>query len=261
MTFPGQDQPQSDGGDTANVQPWSSVLEGIPTQFHGDVTPALEKWHNEHQQKYQEVENKYGGWKPFIEQGVDPVQVQSAWGLAAALENDPVNTIKTIQQYYEQQGLSFTDQQATQIANKAVQQAVGDQNTAVDPRYDELKRNQDLMANIIVKNNNEKLAAEEDRKVAAEFDSLHKNMKQKYGTDFNEQFVGGLALATGMTLEQAAEAYYQEINSHVQQSHRPAPSVLGRGGGLPTNRPDVRQMNEQQMNDHALDIIRSMRQG
>lgn len=258
MGQPLQDPSQaSTGGDTAQTQPWADVLQGIPTQFHGEVTPALEKWHQEHQKQYQEVENKYAGWKPFIDQQIDPIQVQSAWGLAAALDQNPVETIKTIQTYLENQGVKFTQEEVKQ----AVEQSVNNENQNYDPRFDELKKQQELMASVIVRNNQEKLAAQEDAKVAAEFDGLHKKMTQKHGSDFNEQFVGGLALATGMTLEQAAEAYYAEINSRVEQSHRPAPNILGRGGGIPTNRPDVRTMNEKQLNDHALDIIRSMRSG
>lgn len=253
MGSPLQDPSQSNNGDDT-AQPWADVLQGIPTQFHGEVTPALEKWHQQHQKQYEEIENKYSGWKPFIDQKINPVQVQSAWGLATALEQDPVETIKTIQAYLESQGVKFTQEEVKQAVEQTQQE-----NQGYDPRFDELKKQQELMASVIVRNNQEKLAAQEDAKVAAEFDGLHKKMIQKHGSDFKEPFVGGLALATGMTLEQAAEAYYAEINSHVEQSHRPAPNVLGRGGGLPTSRPDVRTMNEKQLNDHALDIIRSMR--
>ncbi len=253
------DTSQDNTGDDS--APWSSVLEQIPSQFREQVTPALKDWATQTQQQY---ETQYADWKTFIDRKIDPNQIQSAFGLAAALETDPVNTIKTLQQYFEGQGLSFTDQQAAQIANQAAQQVQpAQQQGALDPaiqaRFDEMKQQQDLISNVLVKKHQEDLAKQEDAKVGAEFDSLHKKMTREFGKDFNEQIVGGLALATGMNLEQAARAYYAEINQHVQGAMRPAPNVLGTGGGLPTNRPNVRQMGEEELNNYAADFVRNMR--
>jgi hypothetical protein len=252
-----EDQSQSNTGDTPE---WAGVLEQIPPQFRDQVTPALEQWHHTHQQKYTEVEQRYAPWKTFIDQGIDPGQVQSAWGLAAALEQNPVQTVNTIKQYLENQGVSFTDQQVQQAVQQAAQQPQADLDPALQARFDELKRQQDILAGAVVKQHEQKLAETEDAKLAKEFDSLHKKMTQKFGRDFNEQFVGPLALATGMSLEQAAEAYYAEVNAHVQQSHRPAPTVLGAGGGLPAVKPNIRQMNENEFNSHVADLVRTMKQ-
>lgn len=254
------DQENSQTSDTGDSPAWAGVLEQIPPQFRDQVTPALQEWDKQYQDRYKEVENKYAAWQPFIQQNVNPDQIHSAWGLAQALEQDPVNTIKTIQEFYESQGLKFTPEQAVQAAvQQSQQQQGGELDPAIQARFDELKKQQDMMASVLVKSNEQKLAEQEDRKIAQEFDSLHKKMSTKYGKDFNEEFVAGLSLAKGVSLEQAAEAYYAEINQHVQGAMRPAPQVLGSGGGLPTNRPNVRQMTEEQLNQHAVDLVRNMR--
>lgn len=247
-----QDQSQF-GGDPA---PWSSALDKIPTQFHAEVTPVLETWYKSQQEAVTNANKQLEPWKQFTDNRIAPDQVLNAWQLASAMENNPVDTIQNIQKYYEEQrGIKFTREEAAQVAQQVQQQSELD--PAVSAKFEELKKQQDLMGQIMLKENQDKLARQEDAKVAAEFGSLHKKMTEKFGVDFNEQFVGGVALAAGVSLEQAAEMYYAEINKHAQNSLRPAPTVLGTGGGLPSVRADVRTMSDNQLSDYAADFVRA----
>jgi len=260
------DNTEAASQETGGGEPWASALEHIPSQFHGDVKPALETWY----QKFsQDVTKQYEPWKPFIDQKVDPSQLQNAWQLAAALEQDPVNTLTNIRRFYEQNGIKFEEsvQQPNQQQQQPPKPLDFNAQDLDDPRLqafaqqlEEIKKQNELMAQVLVRNNESEKAKQEDARVATEFENLHAKMKQKYGgRDFNEQFVGGLALATGMTLEQAAEAYYQEINATAISMQRPAPSVIGTGGGLPTSRPDVTKMGEQEFKNYATDYVRGLR--
>lgn len=247
--------------DTTGAEPWTEVLGHIPSQFHDDVTPALKTWVSEHENK---IRGEYAAWQPFVEQKVDPNQLQNAWQLAAALEQNPVQTINNIRAFYEQNGIKF-DQQGQpqqQLPQQQSQQPSVDENDPMAKfasEIAELRKQNELMAQVLVKGNDEARAKQEDARVAQEFDNLHTTMKAKYGRDFNEHFVGGLALATGCTLAQAAEKYYEEINSTATAMQRPAPSVLGSGGGLPTSRPDVTKMGSQEFENYATDYVRAMK--
>lgn len=248
------EQGVSQNGDTPA---WASVLEQIPSQFRDQVTPALQDWEKQHSSKMDELKQQYAAWEPFVNNKVDPKQAEQALGFVYAIEQNPKQAIEAIQQYY-----NLTPQEAAAVAQQAVQQQQQTGDNDLDPRIaaqiQEIKQQNELMAKILVKNQEQTSAREADQKVEQEFATVKQHMKKQYGLDaIDERAIAGYALGMNTDVKTAAEAWYQGIKQHAEAMQRPAPSLLGTGGGLPTERPNIKQMDENSFKNYAVDFVKA----
>src|SRR5678815_523547 len=78
-------QGESTGGNPA----WQDILNVLPDSLHSTVKPALEKWDQGVQQRFQTVHSQYEPFKPFLDSGVDPQNINYALAILDKIENDP----------------------------------------------------------------------------------------------------------------------------------------------------------------------------
>lgn len=252
------DSSQISGGtdDVDNDNPaWSTLLQSIPSQFHDQVKPALTDWDKGVQERFQKIRSEYAPWKPFMDQGIDPEQMESAIQLANAIQSDPKRVIEGMVEFY---GINLNDSAISDLK----QQLPGSENTEpIDPRieaqFQQFKEMQDTMAQILIAKKQEEQANAEDVKLDLEYRKLHGSMSQKYGYDFDENIVSGIAYGQGVDIAKAAEMYYEHNNSFMQKMQRPAPSVLGHGGSLPSTKPNIRGTTDKEFKDIAVEFIRA----
>src|SRR5690348_6318495 len=183
-----------DQGNSPGPNPaWQDVLNVLPEQFHPMVTPHFQKWDTEAQNRITELNTQLEGFKqyePLAQYGVNMEDVSQGLRLMHAVNNNPREIYDALASAY---GYAVANEQLTQgnipgaeggaiPQNPQEQQQVPQQLN--DPRIDRLQQGVDIMANIILQQENEARAAQAE----TDLDNELKALRQKHG-DFDERFV------------------------------------------------------------------------
>lgn len=238
------DQGQGDGSSvadqsgTVNINPaWNDALNGIPQEFHSHLTPHFQQWDQNFQNKIQQVHSQYEPYKPFIEQGVTPEELNYGYGLLNALENNPQEVLAALQEAIAQENGQYDGGQgqyeSTQQNPDQQQQFEIDQH----PYVQQMREQMDIMAQILLGQR------EQEQQQAADeaFDQELTQLKETKG-DFDEEYVIGLLLANpNMSTEEAVDRYQNLSQQILSGKRQPGPPVLGSGGAIPNSQADMRK--------------------
>lgn len=237
-----QGDPPADPGNAPGPNPaWGDVLGIIPEQYHAAITPHFTKWDQSAQQRIEQANSQvqaYEGFKPFIEHGIDPLELENGLRLMYEMNNDPAKVYNALGQAY---GLAGNPGNEGAGADNG--EGEGAQNFQ-DPRYETLQQNLELVNKIILEDHNAKEAAKADAELDRELSSLSEKFKDQGGID--ERYVLAM-MQNGMTGEQAAQSYVEFRNNLLQNNPRPfAPNVMGGsqgGSGYPSQQIDPTKLN------------------
>lgn len=249
-------QEESTGGDSLNPA-WNELLEVVPSQLHSLVTPHLQKWDQNFQSKINEVHSKYDPYKDFLEQNVEPDQINYALQLQQAIDQRPLEVIKALNEYAKSQGL-LTDEPEQQgqvdeseIPNEILQH----------PEIVKMQQMVNTMAQAMLEQNQAKAQAEEDQKLQAEI----KTLKETHG-EFDVDWVVTKALQDAnagksvKNLEPYVKQYQDFEQSILAKSRQPAPKVLAPGGIAPNNQVDVKALDEKGRRDFVTQMLQAAAQ-
>jgi len=229
---------------------WNELLGVLPDPFKPLVTPHLRKW----DKNFTEVQTKYKPFDSFIEQGINPEDLTNAYQVFKVLNDNPRAIYdRMVETFGAEWGLNNASvAPVVQGPNSPVEEELdfnsfpGMEN---DPKFKELMKNQEVLAQYLYAQEQAKKEAEADQALATELD----NLRTKYG-DFPEDIVMGLAVS-GMPLEKAVQRATQ-----VAGQQRPAPSapqIMPTNGGLPSNAVDVTSLTPKDTRGLALAFINS----
>lgn len=220
-------QPQGTGDNPA----WADLLNILPTQLHGVVKPQLQKWDQGVQQKFQQVHSEYEPWKGLIDAGLSPDDVQYAVSIMNVINEDPQKLYDTLGEYL---GIS----NGANSEQGGADDSEGSDDEYTDPRIQELEQGYQNLAQIALAQHQEREEAEAD----AELDNYLGQLKEQYG-EYDEQYVLAL-MASGADGEQAVQQFQQLVEqAKVQQNRPPAPTIMGPGGGLPSQQINPSELN------------------
>lgn len=227
-----QGQPEG-GTDTGAVEPvpnrapWADDLDSLPESVRPLVEPVFRKYDantTQRFQKYSQDLEPYKAWDESIQQFGSPEIAQQAFSLMQAINDDPERVYKLLAENY-----GYGDQ--------GVEEPDTDSEAEyVDPEFASVKQMTEAMAEIMLAQQQEQQYANEDAQLNAHLEDL----KTKFG-DYDEEYV--LAhLQLGYTGEQAVAKYQQAINARLTSAPT-APTILGGGGGLPSQAMDPGNMS------------------
>lgn len=228
-----------DGGEgSPGLNPaWTEALSAIPEQFHQTLTPHFQQWDKSAQDKIESVNqqlSQFEGFKPFLETGISPQDLEQAAQLAYMVQTDPQAVYNALA---EAHGFSSGEP----VGSGEEGEEVEPQNLQ-DPRFDELQQGLDLVAQTLLQQEQMKVQQAADAKLDAEINEL----KTKYPA-FDENYFLSL-MANGASSEDAAKAYEQLTQNILQQNPRPfAPTVMGNSGGgtgLPSQAIDPTKLSD-----------------
>lgn len=233
------------GGEVENAPgpnpAWNDVLSVLPEQFHEAVTPHFQKWDQAAQQRIESANqqlSQFEGYKPFVENGISPQDVEQALQLAYMLNTEP-------QTVY--QALIDTHGFGSEIEGE--EEEDGESEGFQDPRFEEFQQQQarlqeglDLVAQTILQQQQQKLEAEAEAEIDAEVNAL----KEQY-PGISEEFIYSL-MVNGFSPDQVGEKWSSVTQNILQQNPRPfAPNVMGTNGGgtgLPSQAIDPRKLDD-----------------
>lgn len=219
---------------------WNDVLSVIPEQYHSVITPHFTKWDQSAQQRIEAANAQvqaYEGFQPFVDNGIDPKELENGLRLMYEINNNPQGVWNALGQTYN---LANTPGNAEGGEGEDPSNPPNPQ----DPRYDQLSQNLELVNRIILEDHQAKEAAKADAELDRELSSLQEKYKDQGGID--ERYVLAM-MESGMTAEQAGEAFQTFRNGLLQSNPRPfAPNVMGGsqgGAGYPSQAIDPAKLS------------------
>jgi hypothetical protein len=224
---------QNDSGQSGTgINPaWNDVLSIVPEQLQPQITPHLQKWDQNYQESLNKVHSQYEGWKPFIDGGVEPSDVDFALGLLNAISTNPQEVQAALNEWLESEeggeGQEYEDEQGQ--FNSAEQTDPYD--ITQHPAYQEMEQAVQTMAQILLGQREEEQQAQADE----ELDQELKTLEETYG-EFDVRYVLGLAMNDeSLSLEDAVKEYVSLQEGILSGKRKPGPPVLGSGGSSPNS--------------------------
>lgn len=223
---------------------WNDVLSILPQQFHEAVTGHFQRWDDAANQRIESVNSslkEFESYKPFVEHGIDPDQLQQGLRLMYEINNNPENVWKSLQEAYK----FGQNNEDPEVENEPDPSAL-----MQDPRYDQLQQGLELVSQIVLNDAQAKQNATAD----AELDKELSDLKAAHG-DFDMDYVLTKML-NGASGEDAVKSY----KSIVAAANPPfAPSILGSnsgaGAGLPSNAIDPTKLSSKETRDLVAQLV------
>lgn len=220
-----QTQGQEDQGTGLNPA-WNDLLQEVPSSLHSTITPHLQKWDKNYQEGIGKVHSQYESYKPFVDQGIDPEQLQYGLQLLEAFNTRP-------EQIYEALKQHFGEDAANQVVDE-LETEQGQQSEPIDisshPEFQQMAQMVNTMAELLVQQGTQQEEEQADTELEQEFQAA----KEKFG-EFDEKYVIVQMMADdSLTVEQAVQQYKDFEKSLLTNANRPGPKILGAGGNSPS---------------------------
>ena len=248
--------PGQGNSEVGNNNPaWNDVLNVIHKEFHSQVTPHFSNWDKGVQDKINNVRGEYATYEPykaFVESQVSPDDLRMGYGLLQAIYKEPLRVIQAMQESF---GLDLSELLGSQENNDpdpSIDANIAQLPIEVQQQLARLQQQSDTMGQLLLRQREEALEAEEAKKLDDEFAAL----KQKYG-DFDEEIVLTLML-NNYSAENAVQRYLQHVNGiRTANNKPPAPQLLGSGSAIPDRQVDPRKLNARQTKDLVTEMLKA----
>lgn len=241
-----QPEPQGQQEEVVKLnQAWNPLLEKLPAGLHNLVTPTLKEWDRNYNESIQKVHSQYAGYKPFLEQQVDPEVINNALLISNALDNDPQGLIAQLIDYYKYQVTPppVEQGQGAQPQDESIDEGIP-YDVTQHPEFQRMKQVVELLGQNTLQQNEQILQQQTDEQVEQEFATA----LQKHG-NFDEGWVAQTMYVQGVDIDTAV-GMYRQLEQNIIQNHRSpgqsAPVLMGGGGGLPSKQTNVSKMTEAQ---------------
>lgn len=231
---------QGTGGDGNPA--WQPFLEAVPQEYHEKVTPLLQEWDKNVNNRFEKVHSDYADFKPFKDNGVTRAQLEQGLNLLNAISADPLQVYKAMKEAYK-----FEDDTAPA--------GQGQQEPKVDEEpwkkgYEELRTNYETVAKVLVAKQEAEENARQDKILADEFDRL----KTAYGS-YDEEWVLAKLMVDPRKTPEAAVKEFKAWESQQQARFGPKPLFITGNGGVPSGNVDPRKLNDRQTRDLVAEML------
>jgi hypothetical protein len=228
---------------------WKDFLDVLPSSLHPTVYPVLRKWDSGVQERFQKVQSQYEPYKSVLETGLPAEQITASLQLAQMIASNPRDFYdKMGQRYAEEWGLNKPGDQGQNNDEYSLEEFDGEEGEKPNPLLEQLKKQQELLANVVANDFQARQAREEAEVQRAADDEVEQeiaSIKETYGEAVKPavlKTILSVAVQNGMPLPEAAEFVFKELG--VGGPARPTPpSIVTPGGGVPLQNIDPAGMN------------------
>jgi hypothetical protein len=228
----------------------TDFLKGIPDQDRSIVEKYVKNWDAEVTRKFQGIHEQY---KPYKDLGADPDSLSQSWRIYQALNQDPVATLKLLQEAveemypydedgdYEQPVGQQNDQPWRQTQQPALPEYEGLPQEFVQT-FQSMQQQIEQMSQAL--NNTQQSITEKEQNQM--LDNLLSQLHTEHG-EFDEDYIL-LQLSKGKSPQEAIEAWSNFVDG-VANSRRkaPAPPIFGGQGGVPNGQVDPSKIKDPSM--------------
>src|SRR5688500_12713869 len=153
---------------------WNEALSIIPQELHSQVTPIFQNWSTNADKRFQKVQSEYEPWQPIVKSGVDPQTVQFGLNLINAIESDPYTVYSALQEHYKSDPRFAPNGNANGSTKSDQGQVEPPDNDPYQRDISELKRQQQVLAQVVVTAREKELAAQQDAALDKELSDARK---------------------------------------------------------------------------------------
>lgn len=219
----------TDAGDSFNPA-WNPLLEKLPTEFHSMIAPTLREWDTGVQKRFTDVQSKYEPYKQFVEQSVDPEQIQVSLQVAQMLRDNPRFVYdKMMEQYGEEWGVTGQGVVEEQDTFEEGEEPV--YSFENDPAFQQTQAQVQALAQFQQAQIEQQARQEINQQIEKEF----ADVSTKYG-ELNQQEINmivSVATAQNLTVPQAAEQVFAFAPRQAAAPATSLPNIVPPGGGVP----------------------------
>lgn len=217
---------------------WNDIVGAFPEDKRAELAPKLK----ERLDQFAPLKE----YEDFSKSGVTPKQINEALDISTLINSNPRQVYDKIAEY-----LGISREEAKEVVEE-----VEEAEEAGDPRYDAMKKQLDILSQIIVEERQAQTKAQLDAQADAAIDKELSGLKKKFG-DIDEEMVL-LYMNKGLTAEQAYQAYVKR-DSEIRQ-RRPAPTLLGSGQAVPNQRVDYTKLTSEDTKKWVAQMVEHSRQ-
>ena len=221
---------------------WNDALGVIPSQLHSQVIPHFQKWDQNFQSQIQKVHSQYEPYKPFLEAGYQPDDINFGINLAQAIAQNPQQVAQALNEWIQAE-YGEEEQRGQNESTPQFDPNTPDFDITQHPAFQQQDQALRAMAEILLEQREQEQQAQADQELEQEISSLQEKFKDR--GEFDLEFVLGVAMNDPeMDLEKAVEKFYERRDAMLQQVRKPGPPVLGSGGTIPSGGFDPRKLDD-----------------
>jgi hypothetical protein len=233
---------------------WQEILSSVPETLHPTIRPTLEKWDKGVEERLAQVHSQYEPVKWLLDNQVPKDAVEAGLQLYQALENDPKGFYEYLSNFLgiNAQGGQGQPQVQQQDPNTVDLGEFGEQQQAVDPRFDQLAQQQQQMMQYMEAQRQAQASQEADIWLSSKQAQVTENY-QKRGIDPDWDYILGVAAgktAAGVhpdkAFDEGVAAYEAAITKMMTRptANSSAPPVFAPSGGTPSTNFDASKLSD-----------------
>lgn len=253
-----QDSTVGESGTEESMNPaWSPLLDKLPASLHPLVTPELKSWDTKFQEQLQQVHSQYEPYKEFVDNKVPAETMQQAFELYNLINTNPQLVFDQMKQYYGFGGEQGPQEQGNEPQEQALDINDPDFDITQHPKFQELMNNQQMLAQFLVSEQEQKAT----QAAEAQLDTELKSVKETY-PHLDELQLLQTAVGGNMSVADAAKQLNAQYEAWLTQSKRPVPKVFGGGGQLPQQeQPNPAKMSSKETRSTVAAILQAQAEG
>lgn len=247
---------------------WNPVLENIPPEFHNKLIPHFKEWDSNYQKGLDkvrnEVQSQYSAYQPFVEQGVEPQNIEQALTLMQALNDNPQQVLEALQQ-------SIGGDQGSNETHQVDPDHYDPDDITNHPKFQELENNFNALVEAM---ESETQAQQEQRQyeeslkeIETTVETLTPQFQEHYGFEMDTEQVLRLAIqnmemgeADNLDIPAAAKQWGDMINQYRAPAPTPGqmtPNILPTSGGIPQANVDIAKLSGDEREQFVANMLAS----
>jgi hypothetical protein len=227
----------------SNDPPYAKYLNELPESVRPLVEPHYKAWDADVTKKFQSLHSEYEPYKPLFDE-YEPDALQDAVQLIQTLEADPKGFLERLQAVYG----SDNEQGSADQSNEPEEP----ESNSIDPRYAQLEQLVQVMAEQML---NQRQQTEEQQ-YQEQLDSVLSQLHTDHG-DFDDNYVLTL-ISQGVEPEEAVKHFNNAVTAYATKLQAPAanaPTVIGAGGGYPSQAIDPGKLDNKSAKDLVIQML------
>lgn len=265
---PEPEQQQSEGG----IHPaWEPIRQQLGLQFE-TIKPELAKIDKNYHDHIEKVNGQLAPWKPILEQGVTPQQVQQAFMMLQKINESPEEIYQALGQFLQENGRlpqnAAEAAQAVEDADEAADEYDSEESRKISELEKQLNDLRDLQAQQLNQIQMEQIQAKADREVEEEYSAFQKAHPDLSPEDWREIQMRHYQYALQgpehvKPLEEVGKEYF-DLVERIRSAPRPndlAPRLPGAGGAAPAPKSkDPSEFSREESVDALADLLARAKQ-
>lgn len=220
------------------------ILEQIPEEDRTTVSKYVKTWDGNVTKKFQDYSDKL---KPYETLG-SPEEVQAALEVIQLMNEDPLEFYNQITVALNQHGILKEDKPMSDLG-------LPEYEGLPEPVVQKIQQLEEMLSGQSSKFE-EFMAAQEEKKVMEQVDSLLSTLHNKHG-EFDEDWVL-MQMSRGISPDEAVAKFQKDVVQKYSSPRKPPLALLGGAGSVPSGQADFSKMTHEERKAWAVRQLQAL---